>query len=414
MPVTSTSESAALQIDEERLVNVLVNRGLVTREEAEQYRSPGRGASGADSLLGRLVQSNCLTPEQARRVSQEFTLPVAHQIPGYQLLERVGHGSMGIVFKARQLSMNRPVAIKVLHPRLAANPKDLERFLREAHLAAKLSHSNIIQAIDAGSTGKVHYFVMEYVEGTTIEQHLRKGKIYEEREALEIVLQIARALDHAESRGLIHRDIKPANIVLTEDGTAKLADLGLARQAVDEAVAQDEKGLVIGTPFYIAPEQIHGRHNIDGRADIYSLGATLYHMVTGQPPYPGTDVDAVLAAHLRHDLTPPDHVNTALSAGLGEVVELMMAKSPAQRYQSPRDLMLDLESLLAGEAPKLARQQIEMNVLEGLKTGDQDDEAEAAQIDFSPNTVEAVWVWLLGTLLGVSVLLNILLLIVRK
>src|SRR5262249_16130853 len=149
-----------LQVDEERLAHVLVSRGLVTPDEVEQCRQSDRRPSGADSLLTRLVQANCLTPEQARRVSQEFTLLVPQQIPGYPLPEKIGQGSMGIVFKAQQLSMNRPVAIKVLHPRLAVNPKDLERFLREAHLAAKLSHHNIIQAIDAGSTGKVHYFVM--------------------------------------------------------------------------------------------------------------------------------------------------------------------------------------------------------------------------------------------------------------
>jgi serine/threonine-protein kinase len=412
MPVTAHSESAPVQVDENQLIHILVDRGLITRDEVEQCRATGSGASGADSLLARLVQSNSLTPEQARRVSQEFTLPVAHQLPGYQLQERIGHGSMGIVFKARQLSMDRPVAIKVLHPRLASNPKDLERFLREAHLAAKLSHSNIIQAIDAGSTGKVHYFVMEYVEGTTIDQHLRAGKVYEEHEALEIILQIARALEHAHARQLIHRDIKPANIVLMPDGTAKLADLGLARQEVGDVMAADEQGLVIGTPFYIAPEGIQGRQDIDARADIYSLGATLYHMVTGRPPFPGTEVDAVLTAHLTQDLTPPDHVNTALSAGLGEMVELMMAKSPRQRYQTPGDVIIDLECLLAGQPPKLARKQIEMRVLEGLKTGKKDEEAaETAQIDVEPNTVDAVWVWLLGAILAISAVLNVLLML---
>ncbi len=415
MPLTSASEPSAVHVDEDRIIHVLVNRGLVSRDEAEQCRSSRHGPSGADSFLARLVQSNSLTPEQARRVSEEFTLPVAHQITGYQLQEKIGHGSMGIVFKARQISMDRPVAIKVLHPRLASNPKDLERFLREAHLAAKLNHANIIQAIDAGSTGKVHYFVMELVEGTNVDQHLRAGKIYGEREALDIILQIARALEHAHSRQLIHRDIKPANIVLTSDGTAKLADLGLARQEVGDALAADEQGLVIGTPYYIAPEAIHGRLDIDARADIYSLGATLYHMVTGQPPYPGTEVDAVLAAHLKHDLTPPDHINTALSAGLGEMVELMMAKSPNQRYQTPSDLLVDIECLIAGQAPKLARKQIEMRVLEGLKTGKRDEEeAEREEIELEPTAAYTVWLWLLGALLGISILLNVLLMIMKN
>jgi eukaryotic-like serine/threonine-protein kinase len=408
MPKTSNPELAAL--DQERLAHVLVTRGLVTSAEIEQCRTVvGKGA-GPDTLLTRLVEANSLTPEQARRVSQELNLLVVQQIPGYQLLEKVGQGSMGIVFKARQLSMNRPVAIKVLQPRLATNPKDLERFLREAHLAAKLSHHNIVQAIDAGSTGKVHYFVMEYVEGTTIDQYLKEGKVFGEREALEIILQIARALDHAQSRQLIHRDIKPANIVLTTEGIAKLADLGLARQTVGDGWAAEEKGLVIGTPFYIAPEQIRGRQDIDGRADIYSLGATLYHMVTGQPPFPGTEVDPVLSAHLREELTPPDHVNTTLSSGLGEVVEFMMAKDPAQRYPSPQDLILDLECLLAGEPPKLARQKIEARVLEELGDGEAvtEDDTDREEV---VEGVPVVWVWVLGALLGFSAFLNFVLLL---
>src|SRR5262249_13215233 len=156
--------------------------------------------------------------------------------PGYQLVAKLGHGASGIVYKARQLSMNRLVAIKVLHSRLADNPDLLLTLTREAHLAAKLSHNNIIQAIDVGSTGKLQYFVMEYVEGRTLRQELEEGKRFEEREALEIILQIAQALQHAHRRGLVHRDIKPGNIMVTADGIAKLGDLGMARETADEAL----------------------------------------------------------------------------------------------------------------------------------------------------------------------------------
>src|SRR5262249_23589135 len=140
------------------------------------------------------------------------------QIPGYQLLEKLGQGSMGTVYKARQLRMNRLVAIKMLHPRLAAKQELWQRLEREAHLAAKLSHNNIVQAIDVGSAGSLHYFIMEYVEGTTIKHDLEKGKIFTEREALEIIIQTAQALQHIHRRGLIHRDVKPANIILTQEG----------------------------------------------------------------------------------------------------------------------------------------------------------------------------------------------------
>src|SRR5947199_4631146 len=161
---------------------------------------------------------------------------------------------MCVVYKARQVSMNRLVAIKVLQPKLAANADFLQRLKREAHIAARLSHNNVVQAIDAGSAGPLHYFVMELVEGTTIQQELDRGKVFGEHEAVEIVLQLAQALEHAHRRGLIHRDIKPSNVILTADGVAKLADLGMARETADAALARKERGLVMGTPFYIAPE----------------------------------------------------------------------------------------------------------------------------------------------------------------
>ncbi|HEV3203693.1 MAG TPA: serine/threonine-protein kinase [Gemmataceae bacterium] len=413
MSITTKGEAPGTNLEEERLAQALINRGLVSRAEIDRCRSTN-GATGPEALLSRLIEANSLTPEQYLRVTQELTVLVGQQIPGYQLLEKLGQGSMGIVFKARQLSIDRLVAIKVLQPRLATNPKDLERFLREAHLVARLSHNNIVQAIDAGSTGKVHYFVMEYIEGTTIDQELRAGKVYDEREGLEIIIQIAQALDHAHRRQLIHRDIKPANIILTKDGIAKLADLGLARQAVGDAMALEEKNLVVGTPFYIAPEQVHGGQDIDPRADIYSLGATLYHMVTGQPPFPGTQVNAVLEAHLNRELTPPDHINTALSGGLGEAVEFMMAKDRSRRYASVRDLILDLECLLAGEPPKLARQQIEARVLEELGKGEAEEEDEPRRRGNRAREASLqIWIWILGVLLGVSVLVNLILVMKR-
>jgi eukaryotic-like serine/threonine-protein kinase len=408
-PVLPAAQVAQVaQPEEERLAHALVSRGLLTREEAQQCIS---GASaGADSFLGRLVKAGLLTLAQARRARQELTQPIGQKIPGYELLEKIGQGSSGIVYKARQLSMNRLVAVKVLHPRVAANPDYLKRLTREAHLAAKLSHNNIIQAIDVGSAGDLHYFVMEYVEGTTLKQELEARKRYSEKEAVDIGLQIAQALQHAARRGLIHRDVKPANIVLTPDGIAKLADLGMARDTADAAVVRAEKGLTIGTPFYIAPEQIEGKDDIDVRADIYSLGATLYHLVTGRPPFPGTKASEVMEAHLEQELTPPDHINTDLSSGFGEVVEFMMAKDRHQRYQKPDDLILDLECLLTGEAPKLAHQRTLASSLEALAQGEEDKEERSP-----PSGWKVDWWWLaiLGAALGLSVLLNLILLAMR-
>jgi serine/threonine-protein kinase len=412
MAEASKTDSTAPHAEEERLGHALISRGLLTREEFQQCRAAAEGAGSPQALLTRLVKAGFLTTNQARRVAQELTLWMGQQIPGYQLLEKLGQGSMGTVFKARQLSMNRLVAVKVLQARLANNPDFIERFTREAHLAAKLSSNNIVQAIDVGSAGNVHYFVMEYVEGTTIKEELGKGKIYSEAEAVEIVLQIAQALEHAHRRGLIHRDIKPANIILTAEGIAKLADLGMARERADRELARAEKGWTIGTPFYIAPEQIRGREDIDSRADLYSLGATLYHMVTGQPPFNYPKSDAVFEAHLNEELTPPDHRNTSLSSGLGEVVEFLMAKNRSQRYRTPADLIIDLECLLNGEPPKLARQRIAASALQGLAEGEIDEEEEDERRPlFSREGIPLLWAGVLAGVLALSLLFNLVLLL---
>ncbi len=357
--------------DEEKLIHALVSRGLVSRDEIQAWRQ-GRAnatAAGTRELLADLVKAGFLTRNQAMRVFKDQETLIGQQIPGYQLIDKLGQGSMGTVYKARQLSMNRIVAIKVLKPKLAANQEFLGRFYREAHLAAKLNSNNIVQAIDVGSAGDLHYFVMEYIEGKTVKEELEAGKTYQERDAVEIALQVDQALDHAHRRGLIHRDVKPANVILTKDGTVKLADMGLAREAEDEELAKAEKGMTIGTPYYIAPELIRGQKEADIRADIYSLGATLYHMVTGRHPFPGNKTPEVLKAHLTQPLQPPDEVNPHVSEGISELIEHCMAKDREQRYQTPAELVLDLECVLRGEPPKLARQHAQFSALEELTQG---------------------------------------------
>jgi serine/threonine-protein kinase len=254
------------------------------------------------------------------------------------------------------------------------NKDFIERFHREARIAAKLSHNNIVQAIDSGEFSGHHYFVMEYVDGTNIKQELDKGKVFDENESLRIILQVAEAMDHAHQKGLIHRDIKPENIMMMKDGTAKLADLGLARLTADDEWAQSEKGIAIGTPYYISPEQIRGAVDVDIRADIYSLGATLYHIVTGRVPFPGKTPTEVMQKHLRAKLIPPDHVNTNLSGGLGQVVETMMAKDRNQRYATPQDLLLDLRNLIQGKPPMLAGQSLTASAMAQLADGDASEE----------------------------------------
>ncbi|MFW5690720.1 MAG: serine/threonine protein kinase, partial [Planctomycetota bacterium] len=279
---------------------------------------------------------------------------------------------------------------------------------REGKAAAKLNHANIAQAFDVGEAGGYHYFVMEYVEGHTLYDEIAAGKVFSEADALTIVIQLAKALEHAHGQGLIHRDVKPKNIMITTGGMVKLVDMGLARSVTNSVVAQAEAGKAFGTPYYISPEQIRGEVDIDFRADIYSLGATLYHMVTGRVPFEGDSPTAVMHKHLKETLTPPDHINTSLSAGLGEVVEVMMAKDRNRRYRSTSDLLLDLESIAQGEPPLQARKNIGAGVLEGLAEGtnESDEQAQSAPPQ-SDNTNFIVVIIILSAVLLVSLLMNI-------
>ncbi|MCS7047328.1 MAG: serine/threonine protein kinase [Gemmataceae bacterium] len=397
MPPAVKHDSLTFALEEEKLAHALISRQFITRDEWEQVRAKESGR-GFGAMLSALVKHGFLTASQAQRVAVELPTLTTQTIPGYDRLQKIGEGSMGTVFKARQISMDRTVAIKVLKPKLAANKEFLKRFQQEARLAARFNSNHVIQAIDVGTAGDIHYFVMEYVEGVTIKDELQKGKIYDEPEAIAIVLQIARALQAAHRRNLVHRDIKPANIVITKDGTAKLADLGMARTTDDEAEVKEEEGKTMGTPHYMAPEQIKGRSDIDIRADIYSLGATLFHMVTGRPPFPFATVQEVLRAHLYDELTPPDHINTSLSAGLGEVVEVMMAKRRKKRYPSPDELIEDLECLQRGEPPRYARQNVAAAV-ESVREPDEEEDEDGTPQNLEEFLAQVVPMkWLLLTI----------------
>jgi serine/threonine protein kinase len=390
------------------LGRVVVEKNLATPEEvAECLNEQKRLAVEklGKTLAGLLVERGVVTERQLGRVvdSLEEIRP-KHQIPGYRLISRLGAGAMATVFKAEQLSLHRPVAIKVLHKRYSENPEYVERFYKEGQAAAKLNHPNIVQAIDVGEAGGFHYFVMEYVEGHTLFDELAKGRVFPESEALRTVLQIARALAHAHERGLIHRDVKPKNIMITTEGVAKLADMGLARLAADQQAAQAEAGRAFGTPYYIAPEQIRGEVDIDFRADIYSLGATLYHLVTGRVPFEAPTPAAVMHKHLKEQLTPPDHINASLSVGIGEVVETMMARDRQDRYASTKDLLVDLEAVARGEPPLQVRKALDEKTLTALgKAEEHPGEVPAP----AAAAGDKAMIYILLALLAVSIILNL-------
>lgn len=381
------------------------------------------------SLRQILVRRKYCTEGQIDRVTQPGTnddsmTRSAQRIPGYHILGKLGQGAMATVWKAKQLSLDRIVAIKILPKRLSENPEFVERFYKEGKAAARLNSPNVVQAVDVGEAQGYHYFVMEYVEGKTVYDDLAKGKVYTEAEALDIIIQVAKALNHAHQRGLIHRDVKPKNIMITKEGVVKLADMGLARAMDDKKAAEEEAGRAYGTPYYISPEQIRGELDIDFRADVYSLGATFYHMVTGRVPFDGQSPSAVMHKHLKEPLLPPDHINTALSNGTAEVIEVMMAKDRSKRYSSTEDLLKDLVAVSKGEPPLQARQRVDLRVYKAIADAEKAAERDEEELLDASSTDTVVQlppssqasrplVILLVMLLGISVILNIVLLVYR-
>jgi len=354
----------------------VVDTGLVTKDEVQFCREQQKQSSdpNARSLADLLVEHAFLTLNQAKRLKRQLDERRSSQIPGYQLLSLLGKGAMAKVYKGRQISLDRIVAIKVLPKKSNENQDFVDRFYREGKAAARLSHNNIVQAIDVGASPEGwHYFVMEYVEGRTLYDVMQpppvgEGRSFTETEAVDIVLQMADALHHAHQRGLIHRDVKPKNILLTPQGVAKLTDLGLARDMSDKQAAELEAGKAYGTPYYISPEQIRGEIDIDFRADIYSLGATLYHMVTGRPPFDGETPTAVMHKHLKDNLTPADHLVPSLSAGISQIIELCMAKDKRERYADTRDVISDLKSVQDGRPPEHATHQVDLDSISRLES----------------------------------------------
>ncbi|MCK4888150.1 MAG: serine/threonine protein kinase [Planctomycetes bacterium] len=353
---------------------IAVEQGLCTNAELRRAVEELKSRHKVNPIMLRdlMIDLGYLTPTQADRLRAGIkeSKAVAHQIPGYKVQGKLGAGAMAVVYKAQQLSLNRTVAIKVLPKRFSENPEYVERFYKEGQAAGKLNHNNIVQAFDVGEAGGYHYFIMEYVEGKTLYDDIAAGKIYSEQEAINVIIQVAHALRHAHTNGLIHRDVKPKNIMINKDGIVKLADMGLARETTDIEAAKTEKGKAYGTPYYIAPEQIRGEMDIDGRADIYGLGATFYHLVTGRVPFMADDPAEVMKKHLKEQLVPPDHINTSLSAGISEVIEIMMAKRKKDRYNDVEELLIDLEAVKNGQSPLRAHKRFNVSDLERLEVGE--------------------------------------------
>ncbi len=260
----------------------------------------------------------------------------------YEVLAHIATGGMGAVYRARDTETGREVALKVLNPKMAARPDAVQRFHHEAHNAAQLRHENIVTVFEVGEIKGVTYLAMEYVDGIDLADHITKKGRLDVEEARQITFQAARALLHAHKRGIVHRDIKPSNFLLTHiEGklVVKLTDLGLSRQIDDQEFRVTREGFTVGTIDYISPEQARDSRSADTRSDIYSLGCTLYHMLTGQPPFPEGGLAERIYKHMEVEPADVRQVRSDVSQAMACIVQQMLAKKPEDRYQTPRELL---------------------------------------------------------------------------
>ena len=291
-------------------------------------------------LARQAVQSGLLTVWQAQQLLAGRS--TGFKIDRYVLLELIGQGGMGRVYLARDSRLNRRVALKILSPERVNNPRAIARFHREALVGAQLQHENLVRIYDEGEANGKCYLVMEYIEGKNIGQMISEAGPLPPAVAARLASQVALGLEHAQRKGLIHRDVNPYNILVTRDGTAKLTDLGLAIDLGDtERVTRD--GSTVGTFDYVSPEQARHSHSVDTRSDIYSLGCTLYHMLTGQVPFPSASLPEKLFGHQASDPEPLRNLAPGVPEGLAAVVDRTMRKLPEDRYSTPLELAQALE-----------------------------------------------------------------------
>jgi serine/threonine protein kinase len=318
----------------------------------QQLQSTNQLPSEPNKLAGLMVRDGFLTYFQAEQLLlgkwKRF------KIGRYKVLERLGSGGMGQVFLCEHTTMRRRVAVKVLPAAKAEDPSSLERFYREARAVAALDHPNIVRAYDIDQDGDLHFLVMEYVDGSSFQEIVKKCGPMTPLRACHYMHDSAKGLQHAfDTAGLVHRDIKPGNILVDRFGIVKILDMGLARffHDEDDLLTRKYDESVLGTADYLAPEQAIDSHNVDIRADIYSLGATFYFLLTGNPPFTEGTVAQKLIWHQTRDPKPIPQIRPEVPADVVAVVERMMAKETSARYQSPSEVAQALEPLIQTPIP---------------------------------------------------------------
>lgn len=345
-----------MAIDPDDVAKRCLESGVLTVADLDAARSSVRMSDGnqvsGEDLTRSLVATNRITEFQAQRLLQGESLALGN----YVVIEELGRGGMGVVYKARHRRMNREVALKVIAQSRFDSPELAERFQREVEALAKLSHPNIVTAYDASESNDVHYLVMEFINGKNLTQVVKEDGPMPIEAALDTILQVARGLDYAHRQGIVHRDIKPSNLLLTPDGTVKILDLGIARFEATTEEEVTQSGMIVGTVDYMAPEQSLDARRADARSDVYSLGCTLFYLLAGRAPFAnGTFMERVIA-HREKEI--PSLLDTVGEADRttdhcrqsDKLLRRMMAKNPSDRYQTMAELIAVIER--APQAPE--------------------------------------------------------------
>ena len=329
------------------LLPVIYDSGVLTERQFADLRTRvqrGEYPNETEALADRLVEERILTEYQVSRFLKNKSHGLV--VGRYVILDRLGSGSMGRVFKAHHLMMDRIVALKIIAPEIVSNDRVVARFQREMKLVGRLDHPNVVRAFDADQINRVLYIVMEYVSGESLGKRLRKGVI-PPAEMVTYAAQAALGLGHAHAQGIVHRDIKPSNLLLTEDRKIKVLDLGLGvlMEADEQSTFATADGIAVGTVDYMSPEQACGR-DVDGRSDLFSLGCSVYHLMSGRLPFPGESPIERLGLRLSGKPIPISSHLPDLPSGLVQIIHKLLAHKPEDRFQKAEEAAEALQALL--------------------------------------------------------------------
>jgi serine/threonine-protein kinase len=335
------------------ILPILRQSGILPEKVLEEVRAKVLAGSlpfDARELAQRLIKQGLLTDYQARRILSNR--PQALVVARYVIMDRIGSGSMGRVYKAHHQLMGRVVAIKIIAPEIVSNARVVARFQREMKMVGRLDHPNVVRAFDADQIGPTLYIVMEYVAGKSLAQRVRTEGPQPPLAVLDWAAQASRGLAHAHGQAIVHRDVKPSNMLLSETGQVKVLDLGLGilQEADENSNFATADGIAVGTIDYMSPEQACGKE-VDGRSDLYSLGCTMYHLISGKLPFPGDSPVERLGKRLSGSPVPIRDVRPDVPGAVVGVLERMMAARPDDRFQTAEEAA---EALQAAARPRAA------------------------------------------------------------